>query len=707
MALPNIVPRPIEYGVYPTADSFDAGSTTLDSTYLQGNYSRFAPIGATLTVGGASFWTTANVYASTNADLHNGYFKTSGTGSTANYESGGPAAAITDLTGSLCGFQYRDYSATDVDVRGSFRFSERESASVATAAAGRFAFALAARLNGTITDGGTANSRMTAVNGYYFGLFGGSIGIAVGAALRIRYLLIKVVAGTPTAVASANFVTPDSSSTGNLFPNGTNPDRVLKFTCVTSGANVVLTGYTLAADGTATQVLTYTDSSSPITASGRVGILLSGITSSHLALSGGSLSKLCNWWEVRPNGGNIALRENWERLMPRAGEEYTQASLSPYVVVPHSLSYHSLMTGWVGDYASYASASSQGYENALRLDSANNRIKGVPAGNGQQVYAFSQRRATDPQFHDRQVSITFENAGPAVARTAGIMCFGTPGSSTYTNALYSIAKCYLLQVAYNASGTFDLKLYRSRGNQGVAQIAVKTGVSLTLGTAFTLRLLCDTQVVPSPRYGYVRIKAYINGTQQVMVATASSDDVEFQVDGTMIDRRATRLSSGLGQGLQFSSADVATANVFFDSWAAGAGDASYDTPVEDQASIAVASEDDGATGTFSVPYDWGATEESEYLVNDHKFDSDHRYVGLIQSRTRTRYTIGCNAATASEVSTLKSFYTSHNGVEIPFTWTNPKGTSVTARFVNDTLNIEQITPSVYRWSATLEEVLAE
>ena len=94
-------------------------------------------------------------------------------------------------------------------------------------------------------------------------------------------------------------------------------------------------------------------------------------------------------------------------------------------------------------------------------------------------------------------------------------------------------------------------------------------------------------------------------------------------------------------------------------------------------------------------------------MNDHKVDSDHRYVGLIQSRTRTRYTIGCNAATASEVSTLKSFYTSHNGVEIPFTWTNPKGTSVTARFVNDTLNIEQITPSVYRWSATLEEVLAE
>ena len=175
----------------------------------------------------------------------------------------------------------------------------------------------------------------------------------------------------------------------------------------------------------------------------------------------------------------------------------------------------------------------------------------------------------------------------------------------------------------------------------------------------------------------------------------------------MIDRKSTRLSSGLGQGLQFSSATVATANVFFDSWAVGAGDTPYDTLPEDQATIAVAAENDAASGTFTVPYDWGSSEESEYLVNDHRFDTHHRYVGLVQSRTRTRYTIGNNAATSSEITTLKAFYTSHRGVQIPFSWTNPKGTSVTVRFTNDTLEIEQVTPSVYRWSCTLEEVLSE
>jgi hypothetical protein len=705
MAQANIVPRPVQYGVYPENDSFDAGSTTLDSTYLLGSWSRFAPLDATLTVDGTTFWTTTSVIATQNADLHNGFFRVTGSGSAQIYDNGGSAAAtVTTQSGSLCGYQYRDYQATDVDVRASFRFSERESAAVITATAGRFVFGLAARLNGTITGGGTLDTRMTAVNGYFFGLFGGQ---GVAGVLKMRYLLIKVVAGTPTAVASANFVTPDSGSSSALFPNGSNPDRVLKFTCVDSGANVVLTGYTVAADGTATQVLTYTDSSSPITATGRVGLLLTAPTFAHLTPSG-SMSHLCNWFEVRPNGGNVALRENWERLMPRAGKVYASGSFAPYVVLPHSLGMHSLMTGWVGDRLSYDSTASQGYENSLRLDSANNRIKGVPAGNSQQVYAFSQRIANDPQFQDRQVSITFENAGPAVARTAGIMLFGTPGSSDYTTALYSIAKCYLLQVAYTAAGAFNLNLYRSRGNQGVSLLAQKTGISLTLGTPFTLRFVCDTQVVPSPRNGFVRLKAYIGGVQQTWDAAAGLyTDIEIQSTGTVIDRKSTRLSSGLGQGLQFSSATVATANVFFDSWAVGAGDTPYDTLPEDQATIAVAAENDAASGTFTVPYDWGSSEESEYLVNDHRFDTHHRYVGLVQSRTRTRYTIGNNAATSTEITTLKAFYTSHRGVQIPFSWTNPKGTSVTVRFTNDTLAIEQVTPSVYRWSCTLEEVLSE
>ena len=78
-----------------------------------------------------------------------------------------------------------------------------------------------------------------------------------------------------------------------------------------------------------------------------------------------------------------------------------------------------------------------------------------------------------------------------------------------------------------------------------------------------------------------------------------------------------------------------------------------------------------------------------------------------QSRSRGRWTIGNEAATASEATTLKSFWDSHKGAEVPFSWTTPAGASITARFVVDSLSVEQVTPSVFRWSVQLEEVLSE
>ena len=696
-----------KFGVYPTADSFDAGPTTLDSGVLQGFWSRFEPWSANLTFGANTFWQTAaasQIYATSSADIHNGFFGTVGSGSTASYLSSGPAAASANnnnTIGALCGYQFRDYSVADVDVRGSFRFSSRGLNYQTTVANARFGFALAARLNGTISGSGTADTRMSSINGYIFGLFGGA-GTG-GSVLDIRYFLIKVVAGTPTIVAnSIGF-----ASTSGVFPgNGTNPDRNFRLTVVNSGPNVVLTGYLINSDGSSTSLLTYTDTSSPITTAGRVGFILANENSSHIATPSGPMSHLCNWFEARPNGGSVVLREYWERFLPRGGRLVTPATGSLF---PHSLTKHSLMNGWVGDRTSYDSPSLRPYEISLKPDSANNRIKGQAASNGGVVYSFSQRLATDPQFQDRQVAVTFENAGPAVARQAGVILFGTPGNSNYATNLYAIPKCYLAQIVYNSGGTFDLKLFRVRGDiPGFTQLAVKTGVSLALGTTYTLRFSAETLTTPTPETGYVKLRVYINGTQQTWDAAAGVyTQWEIRADGSLIDRGTNRISSGLGQGIQFTSSTVLTANVFFDSWAAAAGDTTFSEPGQDQVTIAVAAENDSASGTFSVPYDWSATEESGWLTNDHKFDSDHRYVGATQSRTRTRYSIGCNAATASEVSTLQSFYTSHNGVEIPFTWSNPKGTSVTVRFVDDALNIEQLTPSVYRWSITLEEVLAE
>ena len=725
------VPRPKIFGMYPENDSFDALTAAPDTTYLTGNYIKFQAFSTgTIVVDATPFW-PANIWASgASMQLHNGWFPTQGTGTNTTYVNGGPAAATlqaaADVGGlgrraSLAGFMFRDYMASDVEVNGSFKFSGVPSGlPIGATRTYSFGFALAARLRGTQVSGGATGTIHGSITGYYFGLFGEHSATGAGVTARLRYLLIKISAGVPTVVASAN---PAGTSAANfLFPPSgsvrTNPDKHLRFRVETVGANVVLTGYSVDSQGVATQVVTYTDTTSPILVTGRSGIIMSvengesgGTTSS------GDQEHLCNWWSVGPIGGNVVLREQWERFHTKGG-----LAVSPLnVTYPHTLTKHSLLSGWFGDYFCLVNAAG-GYTNSVRLDTANNRIKLVPSANSSRVFAFSERLANDPQFQDRQVSITFENTGPTTAREAGIQLFGTLPNVAYTASLSTAPSCYMLTVSYTASGTFDLILYRCRANSTApVQMVKKTGVAgLALGTAFTLRFYCDTQTVPSVKNGYVRMAAYINGVQQTWdqgvgyyndagTLVPSNGNVVFQVQagGSVIDRKSTRISSGNGQGIHALSAAVATANVFFDAWTAGVGDAPYEDPETEQASVTVPAENDAATGTFSVPYDWGTQEQDDWRVRDHRFDSDHRYVAVAQGRPRRRWSLGNEAATASEVSTLKAFWASHKGVEVPFSWTTPKGEAVTVRFAVDRLAVEQVTPAVFRWSAVFEEVLSE
>ena len=715
-------------GTYPDNDSFDANTAAPDTTYLTGNYIKFQPFSSgSIVVDATTFWPANRFASGVNMNLHNGWFNTQGTGTATTYVTGGRATATLSgqvdagsvaRTSSLAGFMFRDYMAADVELNGSFRFSGVPSAP--TRAYG-FGFALAARLRGTQVSGGATGTTHGSITGYYFGLFGEHANGATGGGTtaRLRWLMVKMSGGVATVVASA---TPSGAVADFLYPlvGGvrTNPDRLMRFTVQTVGATVVLTGYSVDSAGTATQVLTYTDSTSPITNTGRAGIVMSVENSQVGAtVTGvGDIEHQNNWWSVKPIGGNVVLREEWERFHSKGGLLVTV----PNVTFPHSLTKHSLLSGWFGDYFCVVNAAGA-FSNSLRVDSANNRIKLVPSANSTRVFAFSERIANDPQFQDRQVDIVFENAGPAVAREAGIQCYGSLGSTDYTVSLSTIQKCYMLTVEYTATGTFNLVLYRSRGLSAPIQIVKKTGLAgLALGTSFTLRFYVDTLTVPTPKDGYVRMAAFINGVQQTWdkapgyyndagTSIPSNGAVAYQVQasGAVIDRKSTRISSGLGQGVHASSATVATANVFFDAWTAGVGDAPQEPGEDNQASVVVPAENDTASGTFTVPYDWSADQSDAWAVRDHRFDSDHRFVAVAQGRPRGRWNLGCNAATSSEVATLKSFFDSHKGIEIPFTWTTPKGDSKTVRFTNDRLVVEQVTPDVFSWSATFEEVLAE
>lgn len=722
----NITRLPDGFGVYPASDSFDALSSASNTTYLIGNYIRFEPWNSQLNVDGTRFWGSTQVYASSGCDIHNGLARQNATfgGPLLRTKNEGPAtvshqSVVAD--GSASGFLFRDYSALDVELKGNFRFRERPS--VYTGFQG-FAFALAARVNGGLAGAGGLSTRQTSVSGYYFGLFGEpSGGTGAGGGSRVRYMIIKVSAGVPTSV-DVNTTIP-GSTTPNLsvfFPGNLNVDHVLRFTVQDVAGVVRLRGYrTDAVTGLESLVCTYDDSSTPITAAGRAGIVMSGDNSSVTTPSGQRQTSQCNYWSVGPLGGAPVLYEGWRRFNSQGGRSVSV----PGITLPSGVIARSLRHGWAGDFSSADATGTQAFESSLQLDSANNRLYAKPAIASVYVHAFSQVIARDPKFQDRVVTVMMESGSPTISRDFGIVLFGATGGNTSDTVWSNVPAGYRAIVQYKGStGTFDLLLFRMRGNNLPAfQILKKTGLAgLALGTAFDLRFQALTLTIPSPQDGFVSLKVFINGTQQTwdlaagiyddngQTVPANSPSVAFSVsaDGSVIDRKTSRVREGYGEGVVFASGNPSTtANSFFDTWTAGVGGVSTDTPEEDQATIAVSAENDGATGTFNYAYEFGHVEELRRPQLRHAFDSDHEYAALQTQRIRRRWKIGNNAATSAEASGLKTFYGLRKGVEVPFNWTSPYGDAVVARFIRDSLVVEQITPSVFRWTVELEEVLPE
>ena len=725
-----------EVGVYPTGDTFDTYTTTIENTYSIG-YARFEPYNGVAAVGIRDLTGTNIIYpglsnnrmiADSSADLTCRLTPADQAGT--SYVAPALASGTNQTSyqgGAVCGYIYRDLEPTDVDMHMVHRFSEQPNG---TSGYRGFFFGLAARVSGTIAGSGSA-TRIGTVSGYYM-VFAGTAQGGTSSPSIIRYLLVKAVAGTCTTVAEYNPFPTFSPQWSGLISSAKDA-RKMRLTCRTVSGNVELKGYitqTVGGQQIETEILSYTDSSTPITAAGRVGILLSGENAANTTQTGLWMHHICDEWGVKNYGSSsYLLRETWERFWIRGGRELVSVTNAP---VTHSLTGHSLMTLWSGDLWAYQSASTVPYELAMRADTANNRIKFQPASNSLTppptnaalAYSWRAYRAKDPKKQDRQVSLNFENLQTTNTRGAGLCLFGSLLATNYTTAFTSQPGCYQVRVEYDGSvPRWDVSLYRTRlGTASPVLMVKKTGFAgLALGTPFVLRFAARSLPIPTPQEGYTSLKVYINGVQVTWDVAAgnyldggvtppgAAIDLTVASSGEVVDKKSTRIQSGYGEGFvgYSSTATGGSGIVYFDTFENGAGSGEIDTAERDQLSIAVPGENDAATGTFSVPYEFGVQEDDRRSVFGHEFDSDHRYVAVRQSRSRGRWKLGNNAALASEVTTLKSFYEARKGAEVPFSWTTPNGEAVTVRFVNDSLAVEQITPSVFRWSAEFEEVLSE
>ena len=702
--------QPYLLGIYPTGENFNQQGAWLDTTRHFGFYGKFRPFTANLNVNGIAFWstTTANSTGSS-ADLHNRFFTASPSvsDSLGTYSRVGPATCTnlaTNTTGAVSGFLWRDYLATDVDLSGSFRFIGVPSNTGASLPA--FAYALAARVTGAAQNQGTNSSHITTCNGYLFGVFGNNTG-----SQRLFYLLVKLSSGTPAELARSSI-----TNLAALFPSNSNTNKELRFTCRTVGADVELVGYIKNASGAWSQVISYTDTGAAATIpNGRCGLVLSGENSSIAAIGQSYNATQCNWWELKPYGGSIVLREHWERVNTRGGRI---CSLPSGFNFPHSLLGHSLLHGWVGDQSSYDETGTQSYEGSFRVDSANERVQLLPATTSTRVLNLWQRIAPASTQQDMQASFTIgPSAGNGTQVRVGLVVFATPNltpapsGNGYQTALSAQARGYLLEVwASDVGGvvTWSLALQRMRFNASNTLATVLTSKvvsTLAANVPFVLRVSALSLVVPTAGNGYIRLRAYLNGTQVVWdTAVGAYPGFEVRADGTVIDNGTQRINGGLAMGVSCYATNLSWL-MYVDSFQPATSPT--DVAEQDQATIAVPAEDDTVSGTFSLPYDWGYQVASAWKQTAHQFDADYRYAQPQQQVARRRWNIGCDSATAAEVATLRSFWNTQKGAEVPFFWTTVEGETVAARFAMDSLDIERVTSAVHRWSAVLEEVIPE
>lgn len=131
------------------------------------------------------------------------------------------------------------------------------------------------------------------------------------------------------------------------------------------------------------------------------------------------------------------------------------------------------------------------------------------------------------------------------------------------------------------------------------------------------------------------------------------------------------------------------------------------TTEAEQLSIPVSTECDGVTGTLTLPADWPVREIHERYVVVHPFESGHRYRNARALGKRRIWEIEADAQAVAETDTLRAFFDSHDGTEIPFTWTTPQPRAevVTVRFQDDTLKDELRAPTVGGFSFRLEEAV--
>lgn len=599
--------------------------------------------------------------------LHAGYFSAF-SGSPKRADQIPRPASFTSSSGTsavLCGALYRPYSGTRQHAILAF---QSRLLSGTWNDSFRYAAVTVRNSAGTL-DNTSGSEHIHTSDGYWFGLFSDA---AAGGA---RYQVLRVNAGVTTLLAQTAAFT--------LSRDQAIAPRSLGLIVDDSGATVVLTPQVEFFENLATinglvpvnpfGANVVDSSGSRITASGRVGFAMSKerLQSSPTIAT----ATLAHYFAARDLGLNAYI----------VWDDFERAVLEGSVLVTgelHGANGRSLMSAWGGDHHSL-----QGSK--LLRDSGNNRV--AVTSDAEILSLYSQRPASQRTYSRRKVLVNFETGG--TSRYVGVMV-------RCTNIEDPVAIAgYRLTLRCVSGASFNLVL--EDPSTGLA-LATKNGISLSVATNITLELEVTNVDGVNAESGFPLLTPYIDGST-VSSWTSVSSSVE-QIGNTFKDRRDTRVLSGVQEGLYVVTFSPAH-DVYIDTWnetqPAGA-----DLGESAHASIDLGGEQDGKTGTLTVPLEF--PEVRRVLpVAQHVFESRRRQRIRLASRERRFYRGGMRAAKRiGEADAFRAFIESHKGSATPFDFVAPDGSTVVVAFKVAKQGTTHAAPEVVSYDTELEERIA-
>lgn len=516
-----------------------------------------------------------------------------------------------------------------------------------------------------------------------------------------RWLLVRVNAGTLTVLAQD----PTHPTLYTIDGMGQGAPTGLRMTAETVGSTVELrcywtpyylpTGLGRLRPGTEYLVLSYDDSSaSRIDETGRIG-LMSGL---DYTTGGFDSAPTFDYLQAIDLTNSALLfrdeftrRNQFEALSVNKVGSFTGRSLAQQ--------FYRDLWGATGYRLGTPVYPDEATATAIR-------ITATDVTNGSSVYFLSQREADDNKAQDRSISFFLESTGTigTVARRVEVALRESGSAPTATIAFY---RGYIARALRDdTSGSATVTLFRRQTGTAAFEQLATASASIALDTWKTLRF--SVEDVTGPNFGHPdtpQLKVYLDATQVVLVAPSSPIlGVFFDANGTVWDETAARIGSGNGEGFGVLMPTSGTRAIRLDAWAQGGTATPGTTPEDEQVSIAVGAESDGATGTLTIPADWPVREVVERYVRVHRFESGHSYRNARALDGRQVWEIEAAAQDVDDLDALRAFYDSHKGVEIPFTWTTPppRSETVTARFMDDSLEDALRAPTVGRYRFRLE-----